>query len=75
MERLARDGCGELSVDENVGVTTDRRREVRVDRRGETVVGELRGGQTSRAEVLGGEHAAGGHDADEGVEFREGRVL
>lgn len=75
VQRLARHGGGELSVHEHVRVPADRRREVRVDRRGEPVVSERVARDRARAEVLGREHAARRHDAHERVECGQVRVL
>jgi hypothetical protein len=75
VERLTGNGSGELTMNEDIGVPTDGGGEMGVDGRGETVMSEGRGGLRAGAEVLGGEHAASCHDADEGVEGGEGGVL
>lgn len=75
LERGARDRGGELTMDEDVGVATDRGSEVRVDGRRESVVAESVACNRTGAEVLGGEHAASGHDSNEGVKRWEVGVL
>ena len=75
MERRIVDRCRKLSVSQDICVSADRTREVGVDGAREAVVPEGVGGDAAGAEVLRGEHAAGCHDADEGVEGGFVRVL
>lgn len=49
-------------------VSSNRTREVRVNRAGETVMSKRISGNAARAEILCGEHASCRHDANEGVE-------
>ena len=67
--RIVADRGGELSMGDEVCVASDGGGEMRVDLRGEAVVSEFGGGgDGAGGEVFCGHHAAGGEDADEGVE-------
>lgn len=62
-------------MNENIGVSSDWGGEVSVDRRGETVMRELRSWDRARTEVLGGKHTTCRHDSNESVERGERGIL
>ena len=68
MEVLVPDRRGELSMGDDVGVAADGRREVRVNLAREAIVPEFGIPLGAGAKILGGEHTAGGEDADQCVE-------
>lgn len=75
MERDVVDGCVEFTMDEHVGVSTNRAREMCIDVRSETIMSEGVFADAAGAEVFCWQHASGSHDSHERVEVRILRVL